>query len=82
MKKLFLFFCVVMMFFGITGCLSDDSASMLSKSNNSLKSVTTPETVSSTKANDVSPVPEPATLILIGSGLVGLAAFGRKKYKK
>jgi hypothetical protein len=28
------------------------------------------------------PVPEPTTLILLGSGLVGLAGFGRKKFKK
>jgi len=28
------------------------------------------------------PIPEPATLFLLGTGLIGLGAFGRKKFKK
>jgi PEP-CTERM motif len=34
------------------------------------------------EGSDVAVVPEPTTMLLLGFGLVGLAGFGRKKFKK
>jgi hypothetical protein len=33
-------------------------------------------------AGDIQPVPEPGTMMLLGSGLAGLVGYGRKRFRK
>jgi len=70
------------MFFGIVGCPSSDDPATTSSFTSKISTPVTTTDVSEPIDPGPFPVPEPATLLLIGTGFVGLAVIGRKKFKK
>ena len=71
MKKLLMFLCVVIMFFGIVGSTSSEDLTLKT----TISSVVTKSQI----GDDVAfPVSTPATLLLLGFGMIGLAKFSRK----
>jgi len=75
MKKLFMVLCVVIVFIGIVGSTWSDVLTLKT----TISSVVTKSQIGDDIASRVS---TPATLLLLGFGLIGLAKFGRKKNMK
>lgn len=77
--------CILILFFGIAGCPSNgDLVNALGKPDTISKPATDqPYIVASVgDEGNNAVIPEPVTLVLFGSGLIGLGVIGRKRFKK
>lgn len=80
MKKLFMILFVVIIFLGSVGYPSSvDQAYRTITSSIAIKPIVSIHTAG---GDNGWPVPEPISLVLLGSGLVALSLIGRKRFKK